>query len=670
LAFFIDTGDWKALFMDQHEKKKNSRYPFVRILFALTLAALFATVLPKNRDRVVRQQVVTELPRLAKTLGDGVWILAETSDSRCEPGFKQARQQRKKPAAGAPEITFICAEASGELILTASTSNAQQQALLRPIDGWSVFPPIAAILVAVLSGRLLLGLGLAVLSGGLLTVGGAPLYELPFAALERAAVNYVWTPLISSFQLYILGFTAALIGMVRITSLAGGNQGIATLLSSRAESARSTRVAAFLMGLAIFFDDYANTIVVGTTLRPMADRFRISREKLAYIVDSTAAPVAGVAVISTWIGFEVGLFGDLMRDLGTGVSGYQLFFYALPARFYCLFTLVFVAASAWLQRDYGPMYRAERRAGTTGRVLRSGATPLAGRRIREVLPASGVQPAWWVAAVPVLIVVVAVIAGMAADTWNDPEVRPIRLGSSLFSFSYWTACFSNANNARVLFLSAMLGSTIALLIAVTRHHPANGSALIQPFVAIKTWAQGITGIYYAIAILIMAWAIQAVCKDIGTSTYLAAALSPVVVPGLLPLLIFLLAASVAFAIGTSWTTMAILIPTAVPLAHSLGGLPLTILAAAAVLDGAIFGDHCSPISDTTVMSSLATSCDHLDHVRTQLPYALTTMGIAALAGYVGTTLYYPVWCGLLIGLSVIPAILLVFGKNPDDRAGG
>ena len=146
-----------------------------------------------------------------------------------------------------------------------------------------------------------------------------------------------------SFQLYILAFTAALIGMVRVTSLTGGNLGIASLLASRAEGARSTRVAAFLMGLAIFFDDYANTIVVGTTMRPIADRFRVSREKLAYLVDSTAAPIAGVALISTWIGYEVGLFDDLMRGLHTGISGYQLFFSALPVRFYCLFTLVFVA---------------------------------------------------------------------------------------------------------------------------------------------------------------------------------------------------------------------------------------------------------------------------------------------------------------------------------------
>lgn len=656
--------------MNPETKERSITVTSVRVLAALSLAAVFVAVLPKNRDRVIHQQIVTGLPILSKAMGNGPWRLADDGDPRCRSGFEEVRRRRETPESGAPEIVITCREGADGLVLTASTTASQRRTRLRSIDGWSLFPPLAAILVAIFSGRVLLGLSLAVLCGGVLTVGEVQLYELPFAAFEKAAVNYVWTPLRSSFQLYILGFTAALIGMVRVTSLAGGNLGIAALLASRSESARSTRLAAFFMGLAIFFDDYANSIVAGTTLRPMADRFRISREKLAYIVDSTAAPVAGVAVISTWIGFEVGLFGDLMRDLDTGLSGYQLFFHALPARFYCLFTLAFVAASAWLQRDYGPMYRAEYRARTTGQVLRPGATPLAARRSREVLPADGVRPAWWAAAVPVLIVVVAVIAGMAVDTWTNPEVRPIRLTSSLFSFSYWTACFSNADNARVLFLSAILGSAIALVIAVTRRRPSGGPAPIRPLAALTTWAHGVTGIHYAIAILIMAWGIQAVCKDIGTSTYLAAALSPIAVPGLLPLLIFLLAASVAFAIGTSWATMAILIPTAVPLAHSLGGLPLTILAAAAVLDGAIFGDHCSPISDTTVMSSLATSCDHLDHVKTQFPYALTTMGIAALAGYVGATFFYPVWCGLLIGLAMIPAVLIGFGSNADRGANG
>ena len=371
-----------------------------------------------------------------------------------------------------------------------------------------------------------------------------------------------------------------------------------------------------------------------------------------------------MALISTWIGYEVSLFEDLMVDLNTGISGYQLFFSALPVRFYCLFTLAFVGMSAWFQRDYGPMLDAERRAQMTGQVLGPGAVPLTGGKDAGIQPAEDVQPAWWTAALPVLTVIIGVIGGMAFDTWDEPAVAQ----EQIFSTAFWTACFSNADTAKVLFHASILGSILAFVLAITRRRITDGRLAIRPLAALNTWARGITGIWYAIVILILAWAIKEVCTDIGTSVYLTAALSPFISPGLLPILIFLLASVVAFSIGTSWTTMAILIPTVVPFAYALGGLPLTVLASAAVLDGAIFGDHCSPISDTTVMSSIASSCDHLDHVKTQLPYALTTMAVAAGVGYLGTALLYPGWIGLILGLLLLVAILFGFGKNPDETA--
>ena len=650
---------------------RRRRRPLLRAALAVFLASAFSMLLPANRDGVIRRQIVREIPALAKGLSDGPWVFAETDRPALQAGFAEALARRTAPTGSGPPIAFTCREEGGELLLLAAvdatpSGSQARRAVLREVDGWSLFPPVAAILIAVLSGRLLLGLSLAVLSGGFLyALDAVSLSQVPHTALYRAAVVYVWTPLKSSFQLYILAFTAALIGMVRVTSLAGGNRGIADLLASRAGGARSARLAAFLMGLAIFFDDYANTIVVGTTLRPIADRFRVSREKLAYLVDSTAAPVAGVAVISTWIGYEVSLFEDLMRELHTGQSGYQLFFSALPVRFYCLFTLAFVAFSSWFRRDFGPMLRAERRAQATGQVLRPGAVPMAGRGNEGVESAAGVEPAWWAAAVPVLVVVAGVIFGMAIDTLGHPDVTAVRLRESAFSAAYWTACFSNADNARVLFTSSLIGSALAILIAITRRSRTTGASAISLRRALSTYVRGIAGVWYAIAILILAWAIKEVCVDAGTSTYLTAALSPLLSPGVLPLLIFGLASLIAFSIGTSWATMAILIPTAVPLAHAMGGMPLTVLCAAAVLDGAIFGDHCSPISDTTVMSSIASSCDHIDHVRTQLPYALTTMAIAAFIGYLGTAQLYPWWAGLGLGLAAIPAVLFAVGRNPD-----
>ena len=534
---------------------------------------------------------------------------------------------------------------------------------LEEASPWGLFPPVLAIGVAILTRRLILGLSLAVISGGLITTPDPALAPFFAAAVQKISVTYLFEPLFTSFSGYILAFTALLIGMVRVTSLAGGNRGIAELLSRGAAGARSCRLAAFLMGLAIFFDDYANTIVVGSTMRPITDRFRVSREKLAYIVDSTAAPIAGLAIISTWIGYEVGLFEALMIDLGTGYSGYQLFFAALPSRFYCVFTLVFVLSSTLLGRDFGPMLRAEVRAGSTGKVLAEGAHLPTGQ-YDEVVPVQGVEPRWWVAALPVFLVVTSVIVGMGVDTRGNEEVAAA-FDNGLFSTTYWSAVFKNADSASVLFMASLLGAALAFVLALTRCDTRTGSRAITLGMATSTFIRGIWGVRYAFAILTLAWAIKAVCDDVGTGAYLTKLLSPVISPTLLPLLIFLLAAVVAFSIGTSWTTMAILIPTVVPLAYSLGGMPLTILAAAAVLDGAIFGDHCSPISDTTVMSSIASSCDHLDHVKTQIPYALTTMLIAAVIGYLGTASVYPAWVGLILGSATIVGVLLLVGQRTD-----
>ncbi len=535
-------------------------------------------------------------------------------------------------------------------------------------DGWSLFPPLLAILVAVASGRLVWGLCLALFSGALIALPtDVPVYMWPLHALYMAAIDFVWTPLRDSFQLFILGFTASLIGMVRVVSLAGGTRGIAEALVRRAASARSTRLATALLGLAIFFDDYAKTIVVGTTMRPITDRFRISREKLAYLVDSTAAPVAGVAIISTWIGFEVGLFGDAMDSLGTGISGYELFFRALPARFYCLLTLFFLLVSTLMRRDYGPMLRAERRARQHNQPLAPGAQPMTGDA-HQVPDHPDIAGHWAVAALPVGLVIFGVLAGMHWDARNAEAVITARGEHAFFSRVYWTAVFSNADGAKVMFLSSLAGSGLAFVFARTRRSLRDGRRPLGTSTILRTWVSGITGFSYALLILVLAWAIKEMCQAVHTSDYLIGALENVLDPRFLPLLVFGLAAAVAFSIGTSWTTMALLLPTMLPVAHQMGDITLVILVAAAVLDGAIFGDHCSPISDTTVLSSIAASCDHIAHVRTQAPYAITTMCIAAVCGYLGSTLLYSTYVGLGLGMLAVVATLVIVGRDPDRTA--
>ena len=532
-------------------------------------------------------------------------------------------------------------------------------------SGLSLFPPAAAILVAIATGRLILGLGLAIVGGALVSLpADVPLYAIPFRSVERALLSFVWPPLRDSFQLFILGFTAALIGMIRVISLAGGTRGIAELLVARAAGVRSARLATALLGLAVFFDDYANTLVVGTTMRPIADGFRISREKLAFLVDSTAAPVAGIALISTWIGFEVGLFDSAMKQVGAGISGYELFFRALPARFYCLLTLTFVLCSTLAGRDFGPMLKAERRARQTGQVLAPGDRPMTGDA-SQLPEHPGLRAHWAVAAGPVLLVIAGVLGGMHLDASQAPAVVAARAEHGFFARIYWIQVFSHADGAKVMFLSSLAGSALAVVLALTRREKASSRRPLGLVEVGKTYLSGVRGFYYALVILILAWALKETCEAVETSAYIVGALSGFLNPHFFPLLVFLLAAVVAFSIGTSWTTMAVLLPTMIPVAYDLGGLPLTVLAAAAVLDGAIFGDHCSPISDTTVLSSIAAACDHLAHVRTQIPYALTTMAIAGLCGYLGSTLLWSPTTGLAVGLCLIVVVIFVVGRKTD-----
>jgi Na+/H+ antiporter NhaC len=233
----------------------------------------------------------------------------------------------------------------------------------------------------------------------------------------------------------------------------------------------------------------------------------------------------------------------------------------------------------------------------------------------------------------------------------------------LTSAATWRAAFSNADNAKVLFLSAITSSLIALILATTQR-------LLSPLQAVTAWLSAIPGMWMAIAILMHAWAIRALCDDLGTSIFLVGAVQDLLAPALLPVITFALAAAVAFATGTSWGTMGLLLPAMIPLAAQLTvGLPngplIVFLCFGAVLDGAIFGDHCSPISDTTVMSSIASSCDHLDHVRTQLPYALTTMTAAALLGYIGVAFGLPTIAAIPLGITSLAASLFILGKpNP------
>ena len=494
----------------------------------------------------------------------------------------------------------------------------------------------------------------------------------PISFIPSATSNFIWANLTNQFQLYIFGFLFCLIGMIHVTYASGGIQAMVNRIARFARNRVSAQMVTFFSGLAVFFDDYSNTVVVGNTMRPLTDRFKISREKLAYLVDSTTAPIAGLALVSTWIAFEVFLLGSAARAADIPLDGYAIFFQMLPYRFYCWGTLIFLVLTILLRREYGPMLKAERRAFHEGKPLRDGASPL----IREKTQATRLSQSSRTldAVFPIFLVIFTILGGILLvgsarhEGWfNDPLdlFTAAGLRDAFGAAAYDIYNPDGPGVMQILFWASILGGAVAIFL------PAIGRRL--PFrQGITAYAKAIPTLWMAIFILIMAWSMKTICETLGTDQFLISLLGDKLPPYSLPILTFFVAAGTSFAMGSSWATMGILIPVILPLAAALGlyhDFPngfLFLMAAAAVLDGAIFGDHCSPISDTTVLSSISTSCDHIDHVTTQVVYAISVMGIAALTGYLAIALGLPTFSFFLIFPLAATLLLFTLGKNPTQ----
>ena len=446
----------------------------------------------------------------------------------------------------------------------------------------------------------------------------------------------------------------------------GATAGIVHWLSGHVGGRRGGQTATAGLGTLIFFDDYANTLLVGATMRPLTDRLRISREKLSYLVDSTAAPVATVAVISTWVGFEVGLIQDAMARLGGGEAAYSFFLRSIPYGFYPLLTLVFIYGISLSGRDYGPMLKAERRAMDLGQVLRPGAQPASDLGEMDGQgDGDGPPPHPLLAGAPIAVVILTTAVGLYLGG------RKAALAAGIAAPTM-RQVLDNADSFAVLTWASRAGAVLAVVLVVASRR-LSLAATMEGFMA------GAKAMLIAVSILVLAWSISAVCAELGTAEFLVGVAHNVLSARLLPAVVFVLAAAVSFATGTSWGTMAILMPLVYPLGVELpeaAGLSaevaqrIHLAAVSAVLAGAVFGDHCSPISDTTILSSLATGSDHVDHVQTQMPYALTVAGVAVATGYLPVGWGMSPWISLALGAVILGIVLMRFGQRvvaPDVK---
>lgn len=531
----------------------------------------------------------------------------------------------------------------------------------------TIIPPLIAIGLALIFKDVLIALFIGVFSGALLVSG----YDF-FAALFRVVDKYVLEAVSESDRASIIIFTFLLGGMVGIITKSGGVNGIVNALSRRVKSSRGTQFYTWLMGILIFFDDYTNTLVVGNTMRPLTDKWKVSREKLAYIVDSTAAPVACIAMISTWIGFEISLISQSLKAYQVDLDAYNLFLSSLPYRFYPILAMLFVFLILWLRRDFGPMLKAEKRA-RAGQVIAEKAVPLSDFESEGLAPSRFTPSRWFNGLIPIFVVIGTTFIGL----YFSGKASLAEAGNPIGNLSFWEiitggdfiknlgSIISSANSFKVLLWASFMGVFSAFVLTWSQR-------ILKLREVVSSFVQGMKSMMMAIVILVLAWSLGVVLGELRTADFLVSLLSEHLPFQLFPAIVFIFSAFIAFSTGTSWGTIAIMYPLVIPVVIAvLRTAPdfesMLIMTIASVLGGAVFGDHCSPISDTTIMSSMASSCDHIDHVKTQLPYALLIAVIALVVGILPVSFGVPYFLALAAVIGVAILFLLLVGKSPEVK---
>jgi Na+/H+ antiporter NhaC len=547
----------------------------------------------------------------------------------------------------------IVAEQRGSITLSASSANSGSASVnLRVLPGWvSIMPPLVAILIALtlrnVIPALLIGVWLGATALRSFSMGGI------FLGLLDGFEIYVVRALADKDHAAIILFSLMIGGMVGIITRNGGMASIVRMIVSRAKSAISGQVAVWGMGMMIFFDDYSNTLVVGNTARPITDHLKISREKLAYIVDSTAAPVVCLALITTWIGYEVGLIGDALASVpDLDEPAYTVFLKSIPYSFYPILAFTFVLAVAVTGRDFGPMYKAEVRA-RKGQVSPVNAEDMPSLQGDQLEPKPNIPLRAINAFVPLLVLIGSLLGGLYV-TGEGETITDI---------------IGTADAYKAMMWASLLG-------AITAAVMTTGQGILSGHETVDAWFGGVKAMMFAMIVLVLAWSLSAVTVELDTANYLVSILADTLSPALVPAVVFMLSAITAFTTGTSWGTLGILMPLVVPLTWAVLGangiadpehMHILYSAIACNLAGAVWGDHCSPISDTTVLSSMASGCDHIEHVRTQMPYAFLVGTVAVLIGTIPGGYGFPPLFSILAGIGILLFFLNRFGRHADAQ---
>ena len=511
---------------------------------------------------------------------------------------------------------------------------------------WALIPPIVAILLALLTKEVYSSLFVGIAVGGVLyTIGNTAPFVHPVMALEHIFQDGIIASLSDSYNVGILVFLVFLGIIVALMNKAGGSAAFGNWASKHVHSRVGSQLATIGLGVLIFIDDYFNCLTVGSVMRPVTDRQKISRAKLAYLIDATAAPICIIAPVSSWAAAVSGFAPE-------GTNGLMLFIRAIPYNYYALLTILMMILMTVFKLEYGPMARHELNA-KNGDIFTVDAP--AAKEEESVETKGKVIDL----VLPVVILIICCIIGMIyTGGFFGGEIE----GNI---FQKFITAFSDSDASVGLAYGSFGGIIFTVLLYLIRR-------VLSFKDCMSCVEEGFKAMVPPISILTLAWSLKAMTDSLGAAEYVANIVdsSKGSFINILPAVIFLIACGLAFATGTSWGTFGILIPITLKAFPLDGSSPLAIICVSACMAGAVCGDHCSPISDTTIMSSAGAQCNHIAHVSTQLPYALTAAAVSfvtyLIAGFVTNAAV-----SLLIGVVLMVGMVLLLRyvlPNPDSSS--
>ena len=497
---------------------------------------------------------------------------------------------------------------------------------------WALVPPVVAIGLALITKEVYSSLFIGIAVGGILYSGGS--FERTVVHIFQDGIIGVLT---DESNVGILVFLVILGAMVSLMNKAGGSAAFGRFAAKGIKTRVGAQLATILLGVTIFIDDYFNCLTVGSVMRPVTDKFKVSRAKLAYLIDATAAPVCIIAPISSWAAAVTGFV--------EGEDGFSIFIQAIPYNFYALLTIVMMVGMVLMKVEFGPMLKHERNA-VKGDLFTTEGRPYADESDPSVISRGTVMDLL----IPIISLIICCVIGMLYT-------------GGFFSGVDFVTAFSESNASLGLTLGSFFGLLITLVLYQVRR-------VLDFHDCMACIPEGFKAMAPAILILTFAWTLKAMTDSLGADVYVADLVYNHArgLLNFLPAIIFLVGCLLAFATGTSWGTFGILIPIVVGVFQNTNP-ELMIISISACMAGAVCGDHCSPISDTTIMASAGAHCFHLNHVFTQLPYALTASGVAFVS-FIIAGLVQSVWLCLAIAVALMIGTLLVIRAIVSRRHAG